>query len=125
MKIPNGLGEDDLDACLKLRDLLDNDFIDVVEYNERIEAIIQRSSLDLETVAKQMEAESADAHLDEFSRVLADEATPNVRATTVSADDELLKQIGLADDAGRKKKTIHDEGLSKLDTMLRELGGEA
>ena len=32
---------------------------------------------------------------------------------------------GLADDAGRKKKTIHDEGLSELDTMLRELGGEA
>ena len=123
-KIPPGLKGDDLEACLKLRDLLDQDFIEVDEFNERVDNILRRNSIDLESVAKNMETQTADEHLDEFSQILSNETEPSVRMTTAHMDDDLLRQIGLSSSESGKKpdRTIHDEGLSELDDMLRELG---
>jgi hypothetical protein len=130
MKIPNGLKAEDLESCLKLRDLLDSDLMSPEEFNVRVLSIANRSSLDLASVAKQMESKEAEKELHEFSRVLDSRSQ---RAVVRNDDDdaELLRSIGLASEPRvaqmenkkkTEKKTVHDEGLSELDTMLRELG---
>ncbi len=131
VKIPTGLKSEDLESCLKLRELLDNDLLEVAEYNSRVKEIAARSSVNLESVARSMEARVADEHLDEFSRVLEDDKyQAQVRATTAHDDDDaaLLRSIGLsseprlANQQHKQQKTVHDEGLSELDLMLKELG---
>jgi hypothetical protein len=69
IEIPESLNDEAYNACLQLRELFDNDLLDVNEYNSRVEALIRQSQ---KTVSRSTAASSVrTAPEDDFDSELA------------------------------------------------------
>lgn len=120
---PEGLSDEDAVAVAKLKQLLDMQVIDVPEYNSRVQLLLARAQ-------QQAKKSVASQQMDDLARALNSDATraPQRRTTgDEDTDEELMSELGLPPPTRQpvmvvpKERTVHDEGLSELEEMMRDL----